>query len=120
MCPVNRRRLGIAKLVDMQNLSTQEASKSGKFVTKKVGTNVNPADLMTEPLPRPKSEQLMKLMVYQFVENGQVKPKTESNVVSAETSRTLNKCVEAQARGATSERRAGWCGDRQYNTRAVE
>ena len=29
---------------------------------------MNPADLMTKPLPRPKIEQLMKLMGYQFVE----------------------------------------------------
>ena len=48
--PVNRRGLGKAKHVGMQNLWIQEASKSGKFVTKKeVGTNVNPADLMTKP-----------------------------------------------------------------------
>ena len=42
-----------------QNLWIQEASKSGRFVTKKVGTNVNPADLMTKPPPEPKIEQLM-------------------------------------------------------------
>ena len=47
-----------AKHVDMQNLWIQEASKSGEFVTKKVGTNVNSADLMTKPLPRPKIEQI--------------------------------------------------------------
>ena len=47
MCLVNRRGLGEAKHVDMQNLWMQEASKSGRFVTKKVGTSVNPADLMT-------------------------------------------------------------------------
>ena len=54
MCLVNRRGLGKAKHVDMQNLWKQEASKSGRFVTKKVGTNVNPADLMTKPLWGPK------------------------------------------------------------------
>ena len=69
---VNRRGLGKAKHLDMQNLWTQEASKSGTFVTKKVGTSVNPADLMTKPLPKPKieqlmSEQLMSLMGYEFV-----------------------------------------------------
>ena len=47
MCLVNRRGLGKAKHVDMQNLWIQEASKSGRFVTKRVGTSVNPADLMT-------------------------------------------------------------------------
>ena len=51
----------------MQNLWIQEASKSGRFVTKKVGTSVNPADLMTKPLPKPKIEQLMNLMGYEFV-----------------------------------------------------
>ena len=50
MCSVNRRGLGKAKHVDMHNLWIQEASKSGWFTTRKVGTNVNPADLMTKPL----------------------------------------------------------------------
>ena len=40
---VNRRGLGKAKHVDMQNLWIQEASKSGRFVTRKVGTSVNPS-----------------------------------------------------------------------------
>ena len=66
MCLVNRRGLGKAKHVDMQNLWTQEASKSGRFTTRKVGTNVNPADLMTKPLPKPKIEQLMNLMGCEF------------------------------------------------------
>ena len=60
---VNRRGLGKAKHVDMQILWIQEASKSGRFVTKKVGTSVNP----TKPLPTPKIEQLMNLMGYEFV-----------------------------------------------------
>ena len=64
---VNRRGLGKAKHVDMQNLWIQEASKSGRFVKKKVGTSVNPADLTTKPLPKPKIEQLMSLMGYEFV-----------------------------------------------------
>ena len=70
VCLVNRGGLGKAKHVDMQNLWIQEASKSGRFVTKKVGTNVNPADLMTKPLPKPKVEQLMNLMGYEFVRTG--------------------------------------------------
>ena len=36
MCLVKRRGLGEAKHVDMQNLWIQEASKSGRFTTKKV------------------------------------------------------------------------------------
>ena len=59
MCLVNRRGLGKAKHVDMQNKWIQEASKSGRFNTRKVGTNVNPADLMTKPLAKPKIEQLV-------------------------------------------------------------
>ena len=55
MCLVNRRGLGKAKHVDMQSLWIQGASNSEKFVTKKVGTSVNTADLMTKPLPRPKN-----------------------------------------------------------------
>ena len=67
MCLVKRSRLGKAKHVDMQNLWIQEASKSGWFITKKVGTNVNPADLMTKLLARPETEQLVSLMGYEFL-----------------------------------------------------
>ena len=59
---VNRRGLGKAKHVDMQNLWVQEASKSGRFVTKKVGTCEDPADLMTKPIPKARIEQLMSLL----------------------------------------------------------
>ena len=52
------QRICKAKHVDLQNLWIQEASKSARFVTKKVGTSVNPADLMTKPLPKPKIEQV--------------------------------------------------------------
>ena len=64
MCFVNRRGLGKAKHVNMQNLWIQEASKSGRFTTRKVGTNVNPADLMTRA--KPKIGQLMGIMGYEF------------------------------------------------------
>ena len=40
----------------------------GIQVTEKVGTNVNPADLMTKPLPGAKIELLMKIMGCEFVE----------------------------------------------------
>ena len=66
-CLVSRRGLGKAKHVDMQNLWIQEASKSGRFCTRKVGTNVNPADLMTKPLAKLKIEQLMGIMGYEFM-----------------------------------------------------
>ena len=49
MCLVNRRGLGKAKHVDVQNLWIQDASKSGRFATKKVDTSVNLADLMRKP-----------------------------------------------------------------------
>ena len=62
MCLVNRRGLGKAKHVDMQNLWIQDASKSKRFVTKKVGANVNPADLMTKTLPGPKIVQPLKII----------------------------------------------------------
>ena len=68
MCLVNCRGSGKAKNVDMQNMWIQEASKSGKLVAKNVETNVNPDDLMTNPLPRPKIEQLMNLTGNRFVE----------------------------------------------------
>ena len=68
VCMVSRRGLGKGKHVDMQNLWIQGASKSGRFVTQKVGTSVNPADLMTKPLPKPEIEQLMNLMGYEFTE----------------------------------------------------
>ena len=69
LCLVNRRGLGKAKHVDMQNLWIQEASKSGRLFTRKVGTNVNPANLMTKPLAQPKIEMLMGIMGYKFVED---------------------------------------------------
>ena len=49
-------------------LSNVEPSKSGRFTTRKVGTNVNPADLMTKPLAKPEIEQLMGIMGYGFME----------------------------------------------------
>ena len=66
MCLVNRRGLGKAKHVDMQNLWIQEASKSGRFATKKVGTSVNPAGLMTKPVAKPKVERLVGIMGHEF------------------------------------------------------
>ena len=72
MCPVNRRGLGNAKHVEVHNWWIQEASKSGKFVTKKVETDVNPAGMMTKQLPRLKIGQLMKLIGHELVENDQV------------------------------------------------
>ena len=59
---VNRRGLGKAMHVDMQSLWIQEASKSNRFCTKKIGTNGNRADLMTKPLTKQKIEQLMSIM----------------------------------------------------------
>ena len=64
----------------MQNLWIQEASKSGRFVTKKVGTNVNPADLMAKPLQRPKVEQLMSLTGYEFMRTDAVTRKGSTRV----------------------------------------
>ena len=46
----------------MQHLWTQGASKSGKFVTRNEGSQVNLAELMTKPPPRPRIEQLTKAM----------------------------------------------------------
>ena len=69
MCLVSRG-LGKAKHVDKQNLWIQEASKSGRFVTKKVGTSVKPADLMTKPLPKPETEQPTILTGYEFMKTG--------------------------------------------------
>ena len=65
---VNRGGLGKAKHVDMQSLWIQEASKSNPFATKRIGTNVNLADLMTKPLTKQKIEQLMSIMGYEFLE----------------------------------------------------
>ena len=60
--------LGKSKHVSVPHTWIPEASKSEKFVTKKVGAHVNSADLMTKPLPRPRIEQLLNLMSYRFVE----------------------------------------------------
>ena len=69
MCPANRRGLGKAKHVDMQNLRIQDAPKSGRFATRKVGTNANPADLITKPLAKPKIELLVSIMGYELLED---------------------------------------------------
>ena len=66
VCLVNRRGLGKAKHVVRQNLWIQEASKSGRFATKKVDTSVNPADLMTKPTPKARIEQPMSPMGHEF------------------------------------------------------
>ena len=67
---VNRRGLGKAKHVDIQSLWIQEASKSNRFATKKIGTSVvNPADLMTKPLTKQKIEQFMSITCCEFLEN---------------------------------------------------
>ena len=65
--PGQSQGTGKAKHVDMQNLWKQEASKSVRFATKKVDTSVNPADLMTKPIPKARVEQLMSLMGCEFV-----------------------------------------------------
>ena len=68
---VNRRGLGKAKHVDIQSLWIQEASKPNRFATKKIGTNVNPADLMTKPLTKQKIEQLMSIHGLRILGEGQ-------------------------------------------------
>ena len=50
-----------AERVDTRSLQIK------RFVTKKVGTSVNPADLMTKPMPRSKIEQLMNITGHEFV-----------------------------------------------------
>ena len=75
------RGLGKAKHVDMQNLWIQDASKSGRFITRKVGTNMNPVDLVTKPLAKPKIEQLMGIMGYEFVE-GDVEGSIDRNAMT--------------------------------------
>ena len=57
MCQVNRRGLGTAKTCGRAEL-----------VVTKVGTNANPADLMTKPPLGPKIVQLTNTMRYEFVE----------------------------------------------------
>ena len=39
--------------------NAEPVDSGGLFTTRKVGTNVNPADLMTKPPAKPKIEQLM-------------------------------------------------------------
>ena len=65
MCLVNPGGLGKAEHVDMQNLWIQEAFKSGRF-----GTSVDPADSLTQPMPKSKIEQLMNIMGYEFMRTG--------------------------------------------------
>ena len=71
MCLVNRRGLVKAKHVDVQNLWTGIIQVRQVRFTKKVGTSVNPAGLMTKPLPKPKIEQLMSIMGYELMRTGE-------------------------------------------------
>ena len=64
---VPAQRTGQGEACRHANLWRQEASKSGRFVTKKGDTSVNPADLMTKPTPTARIEQLMSLMRYEFM-----------------------------------------------------
>ena len=59
--------------MDSAALHRKRVVISNRLSAKKVGTHVNPADLVTKPLPRPKIEQLMNVNSYRFVEqyNGQ-------------------------------------------------
>ena len=102
VCLVNRRGLGKAKHVDMQNLWIQEAYKSKRFVTKKVGTSVNPADLMTKPMPRPKIEQLMNIMGFEFVEQCL---KRAGNLTKAKEKPRVGRRLEESRSGAGVEGR---------------
>ena len=47
---ISREGLGRTKHVDTQFLWVQEAVRDGRFSVKKIGTNDNPADLMTKGL----------------------------------------------------------------------
>ena len=111
MCLVGRRGLGKAKHVDMQNLWIHEASKSNRFVTKKVGTCVNPADLMTKPMPRPKIEQLMNIMRgYESVEHCLKRAEVHGMRVEG----SLTNAKEKPANGAQPQRdetrgNSQWC-----------
>ena len=68
MCFVSRRGLGKAKHVDIRRTcGHRRLPKQGDSSPKKVGTNVNPADLMTKPLAKPKIEQLMGIMGDEFL-----------------------------------------------------
>ena len=59
-----------------------------------MGTHVNPADLMTKLLAKPKIEQLMKLMGYRFVEQ-HLERAVQIGVLTATWSRKLGHGVLA-------------------------
>ena len=61
MCLVHRRGLGMAKHVDMQNLWIQEASKQGDSSRRRS------ARTWAQPLAKPKMEQHMSIMGYEFL-----------------------------------------------------
>ena len=67
MC-LGQTRMDWAKrsMSDRRDIRIQEASMSGLFATKKVDTIVNPADLMTKPIPKASIGQLMNLMSHEF------------------------------------------------------
>ena len=76
---VNRTGLGKAKHIDMQNLWGSRSLQVKEVLMKKVGTNVNPSELMTKPPPAPKTVQLIKIMGFESV--GQSSKHEESHGV---------------------------------------
>ena len=64
---LDRRGLGKAKHIEMQHLWLQEAVKAGRVQTHKVASEINPADLLTKPLPGDKVEELLNLMQFKYL-----------------------------------------------------
>ena len=58
---VRRRGLGKVRHLAVADLWVQQKAHRGELIIEKVGGAVNPADLMTKGLDRPKIEQLAKL-----------------------------------------------------------
>ena len=62
----NRAGLGRAKHVEVQNLWLQDAVRAGRLKTHKVWGEVNPADLGTKALDRPRINAMMTLLGYRY------------------------------------------------------
>ena len=67
LCVFNRKGLGKMKHIELQHMWVQDSVKQGRFITKKVPTNDNPADLMTKALPADKVNHLVKIMGFRYL-----------------------------------------------------
>ena len=64
---MNRKGLGKAKHIELQDLWLQDAVRAGKIKTLKIWGEINPADLFTKHLSQDKIDRHMAAMGFRFI-----------------------------------------------------